>query len=363
MLAAQMLKSELDTPALLVDLSVMERNIERMARTFREAGVGWRPHTKGLKVPQIAHKLLSAGAFGVTCAKVGEAEVMANAGIRDILIANQVVGAQKITRLLSLLPDADVIVAVDSTDNVDMLDAAARTRGVRLRVVVEVNTGMQRAGVEPGEPALALSCYAAEKPGLHYAGVMGWEGHTVKIADAIEKRQAVQRAVGLLTATAAECRAAGLPVEIVSCGGTGTYLISSGLSGVTEVQAGGGILCDVYYRESMHVDHEFASTILSTVTSRPTPSRIICDAGKKVMSSDAAVPRPILETAVKSVSLSAEHATIVLAEPSTTPRIGDTLEFVVGYTDTTTMLHDELYGIRDGRVEAVWPVLGRGKFR
>src|SRR6266446_2953651 len=138
-----MLKSELDTPALLVDLSVMERNIDRMARTFREAGVGWRPHTKGLKVPQIAHKLLAAGAFGVTCAKVGEAEVMANAGIRDILIANQVVGEQKIARLLNLLPDADVV-AVDSTDNVDMLDAAARARDVRLRVVVEVNTGMQR---------------------------------------------------------------------------------------------------------------------------------------------------------------------------------------------------------------------------
>src|SRR5438552_11886298 len=145
---------ELDTPALLVDLNVMERNIERMARTFRAAGVGWRPHTKGLKVPQIAARLLEAGAFGVTCAKVGEAEVMANAGIRDILIANQVVGEQKIARLLSLLPDADVVVAVDSTDNVDMLDAADRTRSVRLRVAVEVSTGMQRSGLEPGEPAL-----------------------------------------------------------------------------------------------------------------------------------------------------------------------------------------------------------------
>jgi D-serine deaminase-like pyridoxal phosphate-dependent protein len=222
---------------------------------------------------------------------------------------------------------------------------------------------MNRAGVEAGEPTLALSCYVAEKPGLRYAGVMGWEGHTVKIADPAEKRLAVQRAVGSLTAAAAECRAAGLAVDIVSCGGTGTYLISSGLSGVTEVQAGGGILCDVYYRESMHVDHEFASTILTTVTSRPTPSRIICDAGKKAMSSDAAVPRPIVDTAVKSVSLSAEHATIELSQPSSTPRVGDTLEFVVGYTDTTTMLHDELYAIRDGRVEAVWPVLGRGKFR
>ena len=174
---------------------------------------------------------------------------------------------------------------------------------------------------------------------------------------------AVRKAVGLLTATADDCRAAGLPVEIVSCGGTGTYLITSGLSGVTEVQAGGGILCDVVYREQMQVEHEFAATILATVTSRPTPCRIICDAGKKAMSSDAAVPRPLVEGAVKSVRLSAEHAAIELEEPSSTPRVGDRVEFVVGYTDTTTMLHDELYAHRDGRVEAMWPILGRGKFR
>jgi D-serine deaminase-like pyridoxal phosphate-dependent protein len=358
-----MLKHDLDTPALLVDLNVMERNIERMARTFREAGVGWRPHTKGLKVPQIAHKLLEAGAFGVTCAKVSEAEVMANAGIRDILIANQVVGEQKIARLLNLLPHADVVVAVDSQQNVDMLDRAARERGARLRVVVEVNTGMNRAGVEPGEPAVALSCYVATKPGLRYVGVMGWEGHATKLADPAEKRSAVERAVGSLTDTAAACRTAGLPVDIVSCGGTGTYLITSGLSGVTEVQAGGGILCDIYYRESMHVDHEFASTILATVTSRPSPTRIICDAGKKVMSSDAAVPRPLIDGQLLSVSLSAEHARIELAEPDTNVGVGDKIEFVVGYTDTTTMLHDELYAIRDGHVEATWPILGRGKFR
>jgi D-serine deaminase-like pyridoxal phosphate-dependent protein len=354
---------EIDTPALLVDLSVMERNVERMARTFREAGVGWRPHTKGLKVPAIAHKLLQAGAFGVTCAKVGEAEVMARAGIRDILIANQVVGQPKIARLLDLLQTADPIVAVDSVANVDQLDRAARERGVRLRVVVEVNTGMDRAGVEPGGPAVELSAYVASRSGLRYAGLMGWEGHAVKIASPAEKRTTVVSAVGSLTDTATQCRAAGLPVDIVSCGGTGTYTITSGLAGVTEVQAGGGILCDVMYSEFMGVEHEFASTILATVTSRPTPTRIICDAGKKAMSSDAATPRPRLPDPIKSVGLSAEHATIKLLEPNTSIQVGDKLEFIVGYTDTTTMLHDELYGIRNGKVEAVWPILGRGKFR
>jgi D-serine deaminase-like pyridoxal phosphate-dependent protein len=192
---------------------------------------------------------------------------------------------------------------------------------------------------------------------------MGWEGHAVRIADPVEKQRCIGEAVGLLTQTADACRAAGLPVSIVSCGGTGTYWVTARLPGVTEVQAGGGILCDVLYRESMGVDHEQAATILATITSRPTPTRIICDAGKKTMSSDAAPPRPLLNVPVKSVGLSAEHATIELDAPSSSPEVGDKLEFVVGYTDTTVHLHDELYAVSDGRVEAVWPVLGRGKLR
>jgi D-serine deaminase-like pyridoxal phosphate-dependent protein len=148
----------------------------------------------------------------------------------------------------------------------------------------------------------------------------------------------------------------------VTCGGTGTYQHTAKLPGITELQAGGGIFCDLYYHDQMHVDHEFALTILATVTSRPTPTRIICDAGKKTMSSDAAVPRPLIDAAVRSVGLSAEHTTIEL-DATSDLRVGDKLEFIVGYTDTTTMLHEEIYGIRDNRVEVVWPILGRGKLR
>jgi len=354
---------DLDTPALLVDLPTLDRNIQRMARTFREAGVNWRPHTKGQKIPALAHKALAAGAIGVTCAKLGEAEVMAAAGIRDVLIANQVVGPQKIARLVNLLPHADVAVAVDSLANVEALDRAAREKGVRLRVVVEVNVGMNRAGVEPGEPTVELSRQIHARPGLRYAGLMAWEGHATHIQEPVAKRAAVIEAVGLLTDSARLCREAGLPVEIVSCGGTGTYWITAGLPGVTEIEAGGGAFCDVYYRTHMGVDHEYALTVLATVTSRPTPTRIVCDAGKKVMSSDAATPLPLVEGRVESVALSSEHGRIELAEPNTSLRVGDKLEFVVGFSDTTVHLHDELYGIRDGRVEVVWPILGRGKSR
>jgi D-serine deaminase-like pyridoxal phosphate-dependent protein len=355
-------KWEIDTPALVLDLGVMERNIARMASTFREAGVGWRPHTKAIKTPAIAHKLLQAGALGVTCAKLGEAEVMAAAGIRDILIANQIVGDSKIARLVNLLPHADVVVAVDSPENVEALNRAACEVGQRPRVVIEVDVGMHRAGVLP-ESVVDLAQFIASQPGLRFVGVMGWEGQTTGIADPSQKERAVVDSVRLLTDSAAACRSAGLPCQIVSCGGTGTYAITSRLPGVTEIQAGGGIFADVYYREVMHVDHECALTVLATVISRPTPTRIICDAGKKTMSSDAAAPRPLLEIPVESVGLSAEHARVSLGAPSAAPKIGQKIEFVVGYSDTTTMLHDEIYGVRDGRLEVVWPILGRGKLR
>lgn len=356
-------KLALDTPALLVDLPTMDRNIARMANTFRAAGVHWRPHVKGLKTPILAHKLLAAGAIGVTCAKLGEAEVMAAAGIRDILISNQIVGPQKIARLVNLLPHADVIVAVDSRENVVALDRAARDKGVRLRVVIEVDSGMHRAGVEPGEPTVEFGRFVHQHEGLRLVGVMSWEGHTARIPDLTEKRAAVEHAVGILTSTAAACRSVGLPIEIVSCGGTGTYPITAAIRGVTEIQAGGGVFGDVYYRKRMGIDHEYALTVLTTITSRPTPTRIICDAGKKTMSSDASVPEPLFPLPLTSVGLSAEHARIELSEPDTTLRVGDKLEFVVGYSDTTVCLHDEIYGIRDGRVEAIWPILGRGKLR
>lgn len=355
-------KTALDTPALLVDLDALDANIARMAECFRRHGVNWRPHTKGIKVPQIARRLTDAGAIGITCAKLGEAEVMAAAGFTDILIANQIVGTQKIARLVALRPRSDVIVAVDSEDNVAMLSDAAGAAGVVLRLVIEVNMGMNRAGVEPGEACVALAKFIAGKPGLKFAGLMGWEGQTAAL-DAAAKPAAVASAVAEIVGTAQLCRAGGLPVEIISCGGTGNYWVSAAQPGITEIEAGGGVFCDVHYREHFGVAHPYALTVMTTITSRPTPTRIICDAGKKTMSSDAAVPVPLGLDRVRSVRLSAEHATIELDAPNATLRVGERLEWVVGYSDTTVHLHDEIYAVRKGRVEAVWPILGRGKVR
>jgi D-serine deaminase-like pyridoxal phosphate-dependent protein len=356
-------KTALDTPALLVDLTVMEANIARIAERCRAHGVAWRPHVKAHKTPEIARLQLAAGAIGVTCAKVAEAEVMADAGIRDILIANQIVGATKIARLVDLNGRADPIVCADNVWNIEALSTAAAGSGKPLSVAIEVNIGMNRAGVEPGEPVLALAQAISRQPGLRFAGLMGWESPATTIADPAAKERAVRHSIAMLTASAEACRQAGLEVEIVSCGGTGTFPYCVQQPGVTEVQVGGGIFSDMHYRGNYHVDFAPALTILATVISRPTPSRIVLDAGKKAMSSDAAMPSPVLGDRVRAMVVSAEHTKIELEGASETPRIGDKMELIVGYSDTTVHLHEEIVATRNGRVEAVWRIAGRGKLK
>jgi D-serine deaminase-like pyridoxal phosphate-dependent protein len=301
--------------------------------------------------------------MGVTCAKLGEAEVMVGAGIRDILIANQIVGREKVTRLANIQPHGDVMVAVDSRENAREISDAAVAKGVTVRVLVEVNVGLNRAGVEAGEATLRLSEYASSLPGLRYSGVMGWEAHATTILDPAEKRAVITRDIGRMVASAERCREAGLPAKIVSCGGTGTYWVTCTIPGVTEIQAGGGIFHDIHYNDHYGVDHEYAMTIMATVVSRPTPTRIVVDAGHKTMNGNMGVPRPIGLEGVERVGLSAEHGTVTLAAPNDQLKVGDKLEFIVGYSDFTTYVHEEMYAIRDGAVEQVWPILGRGKLR
>ncbi len=353
-------KATLDTPALLVDLDVMEANIARITEVCRAHKVNWRPHMKGHKTPEIALKQIAAGAIGVTCAKVSEAEVMAGAGIRDILIANQIVGEAKVARLIALADRADPIVGIDSIANMAPIAAAAHAAGKTIRMAIEVNIGMNRAGVLPGQPVVDLAKIVARTPGARLAGMFGWESHATSIADAAEKRRVVAAAVAQLTDSARRCREAGHKIDVISCGGTGTFPYCIQKNGVTEVQVGGAIFADMHYRTHYHFDFPFALTILATVTSRPTPTRIILDAGRKTMSGDAALPMPIDLPPTEPVGLSAEHMKIELKEPRETPRVGERVEVVVGYSDTTVHLHEQIIGMRKGRVESVWRVAARG---
>ena len=255
------------------------------------------------------------------------------------------------------------IVAVDCIANLDELAGAAHAEGKTLDVVIEVDIGMHRAGVLPGAPVVALAAEIARRPGLRFVGVAGWESQATRIADPVEKERTVVEAIRELAASARACVDAGHPVSIVSCGGTGTFPYCAQQPGVTEVQTGGAIFSDVHYRTNYHVQFPYALTVLATVTSRPTPTRIVLDAGRKTMSGDAAPPQPLGIAAARAMKLSAEHTTIELELPSETPRVGDRIEFVVGYSDTTVHLHEEMIGVRNGRIEEVWRIAGRGKIK
>ena len=353
--------SMLDTPALMADLDVIEANIARIAAECRKHGINWRPHVKGNKTVEIVRKELAAGAIGITCAKIGEAEVMADAGVRSMLIANEIVGEGKVARLVALQDRAEVIVGVDSIANAAPIATAAERAGKVVPVVIEVDVGMKRAGVAPGLAAVELANAIGKMKGLRLVGVMAWESHAVTLGDPVEKERVVSEALKKLTSSAEACRKAGHRMDIISCGGSGTFPYCIAQPGITEVQMGGAIFSDMHYRTHYHLDFAAGLRLLASVTSRPTLTRIVLDAGKKSMSSDAAVPAPQGIGAVKAVRLSAEHATIELEAPSDTPEVGDKVEFIVGYGDTTVHLHEEIVATRAGRIEAIWKVAARGR--
>lgn len=353
---------DLDTPALLLDLDAFDRNARTMSERIRGAGKQWRPHAKAFKSPAIAHALLRAGAFGVTVAKVSEAEVMAAGGITDILIAHLVVGPRKAARLAALQRQADVKATVDHAEQVPALAAAARAAGTTVGLLVDVNLGMDRTGVGSVAEAVTLARRVADTPGLRLDGVMGYEGHTLMIPDPVEKLQAIEAAIGRLNEAAAAVRAAGLPCPIVSAGGTGSYQYTADLDGPTELQSGGGVFACRYYTEVCQVrGHVPSVAVRATVVSRPAPDRAILDAGKKSMS-DHRTP-PVLADYPDSpiVGLSAEHAAVRVApdDDSRLP-IGQAVAVVPGYSDLTFVLHDRVLGHRRGRVESCWALWGRG---
>ena len=353
-------KTLLDTPALLLDLDILERNIDTIAERCKASGVDWRPHTKGHKSPVIAQKCIAAGAIGVTCAKLGEAEVMAAAGIRNILIANQVVGPQKVARLVNLRRLADVMVSVDDPTHIAEVGAAATAIGVSVRVLIEVNVGMNRSGVEPGSAVAELARRAEETDGVEYAGIMGYEGHAMGLPDG-EKETECKRCVGLLAESVAALGAAGMKAPIVSAGGTGTLAYTPDLPGVTEIQAGGGVMMDTYYSKHLGargLDH--ALTVLATVVSHREPERAVIDAGRKTVHGDYELPEA-LGTDIEVVALNAEHGHLSLGKNARDLKVGDKVEMVSGYSDMTVFLHDVIYGVRDDRVEIVLEVAARGR--
>jgi D-serine deaminase-like pyridoxal phosphate-dependent protein len=357
-------KFSLDTPILCIDLDVMESNINTMAAFIGERGKQWRPHQKCHKTPAIAMKQIEAGAIGVTCAKVSEAEVMAAGGVRDILIANMIVGQRKVERVASLCRWADPIVACDHYAQVEPLAAACKAAGVTCRVIPEVNLGLDRVGVRPGIDTLALAQGIDKLEGVELAGIMGYEGHLLQIPDAAEKRERIADAVNILVTCRDLIRNDGLNCDIVSAGGTGSYQITSDCDGVTELQSGGGIFaCPMYRKKCDLQDLDYSLSVLATVVSRPAKDRAVLDSGRKTQNPDQETPLVKGHPGAEVVRVSAEHCELSLSGEAQDLKIGDKLELIPGYADFTTVLHDQFYGFRGERLEVVWPILGRGKLQ
>jgi D-serine deaminase-like pyridoxal phosphate-dependent protein len=350
---------ELDTPALLIDLDLLEANLKLMTDFFRGRPCHVRPHVKSHKLPPIALRQVAAGAPGVCAAKVGEAEAMVDGGVRDVLIANQVVGAAKIGRLVALAERARIGVAVDDSEDVTALSRAAHERGVTLAVLVEVDVGMNRCGVAGPEAALAVARQVVDAPALEFRGVMGYEGHVMRVKDAEERAQACRQAMQRVTEVAEHIRAHDLPVNEVSGGGTLTYDTVGSFPGVTEVQAGSYALMDTNFR-NLGSPFLNAMSLLATVISAPRDGVAIADAGTKSMSTDFGLPEVKGRSDVVLKKLSEEHAGLEVA-PSSALHPGDTLELLPSHGCTTVNLHDRAYAVRAGRVEEVWAITGRGR--
>jgi D-serine deaminase-like pyridoxal phosphate-dependent protein len=358
-------KSEIDTPALLIDLDVMEQNLARMSEFFRGVSAVLRPHVKlHHATPILAHKQIAAGGVGLTCAKLSEAELLAAAGFTDILIANQIVGERKIRRLVNLAAYTEVMVAVDHPENVRALSAAATTRGVTLRVLVEVNIGHNRCGVAPFEPALELSRLVHESPGLRYLGLMGYDGHLTLKVTPEERAAKAPETARLLAETRAYIEAAGLPVTIVSASGTFTYRYAAQIPGITEIQAGTYLLMDTAFQEKGVTEFGCALTVLGTVTSRPSypgaENLAIIDVGRKAIDTGWALPQVKTPAGGVIKSLSQEHGRLDVSGVSTPPQLGDRVELSPSDCNCTINLYDRFYAMRGDIVEAVWDIPGRG---
>ena len=355
---------ELDTPALVVDLEILDRNIETVHSFFREGEAKLRPHVEAHRCPAIAHKQLAAGGTvgGVSLTTLGEAEMFVQNGFGDVFIANQVVTGQKIARLCALARGAKLTVAADSAANVEDLSEAAVASGVSLSVVVEIHTGLERCGVEPGRPAVELAQAIAGADGLHFAGLMTYEGAIV--ADSQEELESQSRRwLQQLLDSREMVEAAGLDVEIVSAGGTHNYQIAGSTDGVTEVPAGSYALMDYRYSRQ-RTELRPAAKVMTTVISHPEPAVAILDTGQKGIGIDTGLP--VIEDVPGATlsRMSAEHGNVDLeGDAQRDVDLQDKVWLTPWEIGNCVNVYDYMNASRDGRLEAVWSIAARGRYR
>ena len=355
---------DVDTPALLLDLAAFENNLQRLDASLAGTPLRVRPHAKSHKCPEIALRQMAHGAVGVCCQKVTEAEAMVAGGIPDVMVSNEVIGARKIERLVTLAQRARVSVLVDDSNNVAALDAAAARKGIKLNVLIEVDVGANRCGVAPGQPVLELARTIAGSKHLHFRGIHAYQGAAQHVRTAVERRALIDRAVQMVSDSVALLKNSGIACEIITGAGTGTYPLEAGSGVYNEIQPGSYIFMDADYTRNFGEDgmpvHTFAHSLFvwTSVMSHVKPGRAIVDAGLKALSVDSGMPL-VAEPGAQYLGASDEHGALRVGDPSQFP-VGKKIRLIPGHCDPTVNLYDWIVGYRNDRVEAVWPITARG---
>ncbi|TDR94561.1 DSD1 family PLP-dependent enzyme [Enterovirga rhinocerotis] len=360
-------EEEIDTPALVVDLDAFEANLDRMAEFSSASGVALRPHAKTHKSPVIAHWQMRRGAVGQCVQKVGEAEALAWGGVPDILVSNEVVGDAKLARLLALSGIAKVAVCVDDGAQVEAAERAADAAGRRLSVLVEIDVGAGRCGVQPGPPAVELAQRIAGSPHLIFGGLQAYHGRAQHLRREEERERVIAEAAAHARRTVEQLRQVGLDCPIVGGGGTGTFPFEMASGVYTEIQAGSYCFMDSDYALNLDRSGAAVSTfrqalfVLTTVMSRAAPGLAICDAGHKAYGVDSGLPQVWRRPDLRLTGASDEHGNIAFTPETTAPKLGEKLRLVPSHCDPTVDRYDWYVGVRRGRVECLWPVAARGR--
>lgn len=363
--------AELPTPALVLDLDRLDENLRRMAAHLGERGVALRPHTKTHKCPLLGHRQMEAGAIGLCCAKVSEAEVMAASGLDAILITSPVVTRDKVERVVELARHAPrAAIVLDSEPGARLLSAAAQAAGVEVAVLIDLDPGTHRTGVAPGEPARNFARLVAGLPGLRLWGLQAYAGHLMHVKGFAERRLRSLETWQSALETRQAIERDGIALPVLTGGGTGTWDIDSEVGGVTDLQVGSYVFMDAEYRAiggpagDLFEPFETALFVLATAISQPVPHLITIDAGFKAFSSNSVCPELMDAAGVRYHWGGDEHGILELGELAATERavgLGEKLRLRVPHCDPTVNLYDFYYALRGGRVEELWPIAARGR--
>lgn len=363
------LVTNIDTPSLVVDLNALERNLRKLPTTMPagSSGVKIRPHGKAHKCPMLAHLQEAIGGCAGICAQtLSEAEAFVQGGIKDVFVSNQVIGRRKIERLASLAEDhgAQVSVCVDDIANIQDMASVLDSKNINMGVIVEVNVGQERCGVEPGEDAVLLAKEVNKYENLTFLGIQCYQGWNQHIRLPKDRKEAVDQVIEKAKLTLQQFHEADISCQVVTGGGTGTYPFEAASGVFTEIQPGSYVLMDVDYNKNYETDSSHLSSVfeqslfvLSTVQSVSKGKRAVLDCGMKGVSLDSGPPQVLNRPEIEYFSGGDEHG---ILRPDPGLMVGELVWLIPGHCDPTVNLHDWMIGVRDGKVETMWPITGRG---